>query len=66
MEDTHAEDETAVTDYPFLAEEEAAKAAEHFRLAIARLGKTDGASPIPLNYALFYFYVAGDEPARFR
>lgn len=59
MEDIPSGDEIAVTDYPFLAEEAPDKAAEHFRLAIAQLGKIDGATPIPLNYALFYFYVAG-------
>ena len=59
MDETQPGDEIAVTDYPFLAEEDPAKAAEHFRLAIARLGQLDGAAPIPLNYALFYFYVAG-------
>ena len=59
MDESQPGDEIAVTDYPFLAEEDPARAAEHFRLAVARLGKIDGATPIPLNYALFYFYVAG-------
>ena len=47
--------------YPLsvLAAEDAEKAAEHFRLAIAHLGKLQDVTPIPLNYALFYFYVAG-------
>ncbi|MCB1818935.1 MAG: GGDEF domain-containing protein [Gammaproteobacteria bacterium] len=58
MSEVTSEDES-VTHYPFLAAEDAEKAAEHFRLAIAHLGKLQDVTPIPLNYALFYFYVAG-------
>lgn len=45
-------------DFPFLQQEAPDKAAEYFRLALKLIGDRR-ATPIPLNYALFYFHVAG-------
>ncbi len=37
-----------------------ASAAEHLRLALSMMGK-HGLPPIPINYALMYFYVSGED-----
>lgn len=57
-EEPRAGDELNTADFPFLEDETPATAAEYSRLALQLIGKRH-APAIPLNYALFYFYVAG-------
>ena len=40
--------------------QDSASAAEHLRLALSMMGK-HGLPPIPINYALMYFYVSGED-----
>jgi len=46
------------SDFPLLQDESPHQAAEHFRLAVQKINRY-GTPLIPLNYALFYFYVSG-------
>jgi len=49
---------TDSSDFPLLQDESPHQAAEHFRLAVQQINRY-GTPLIPLNYALFYFYVSG-------
>ena len=46
------------SDFPLLQDESSQQAAEYFRLAVQQVNRC-GTPLIPLNYALFYFYVSG-------
>jgi diguanylate cyclase len=46
------------SDFPLLRDETPERAAEYFRLALQQINRY-GTPLVPLNYALFYFYVSG-------
>ena len=57
-EETRCEGLSDSSDFLVLQDEAPHQAAEHFRLAVQQINRY-GTPLIPLNYALFYFYVSG-------
>lgn len=53
-----SERRSGTADFPLLQDETPERAAEYFRLALQQINQR-GTSIVPLNYALFYFYVSG-------